>query len=185
YDPGAPPECVPARRTRGLPGRFRGRARKTSARDRDGTGKRGRRSADGHDRIRRPAGAASCPAAGWRRPPAAAAQRGAARRLAAAARGPVGPPGRAAGGTAHRRGDQPSGGAVLPLDAPEAARPVMTLALSNIAFNRGDRTVLAGVDIEVTPGSVLALVGPNGAGKTTALRLLSGELKPAVGRATL
>lgn len=61
----------------------------------------------------------------------------------------------------------------------------MTLALSNIAFNRGDRTVLAGVDIEVNPGSVLALVGPNGAGKTTALRLLSGELKPAVGRATL
>ena len=44
---------------------------------------------------------------------------------------------------------------------------------------RGD--VLAGVDLEVEGGSVLALLGPNGSGKTTLLRTLARLLRPRAG----
>src|SRR3954462_7200093 len=47
----------------------------------------------------------------------------------------------------------------------------------------GDLTVLAGVDLDVAPGEVLALLGPNGAGKTTTVRILATLLKPDAGTA--
>ncbi|NYD48970.1 ABC-2 type transport system ATP-binding protein [Actinomadura luteofluorescens] len=37
----------------------------------------------------------------------------------------------------------------------------------------GDKTVLDGIDFEVSRGTVFSLLGPNGAGKTTAVRILS------------
>ncbi|RAY17161.1 ABC transporter ATP-binding protein [Actinomadura craniellae] len=49
---------------------------------------------------------------------------------------------------------------------------------------RGFRAV-DGVDLDVTEGSVHALVGPNGAGKTTLFHLFTGFLKPSAGRITL
>jgi ABC-2 type transport system ATP-binding protein len=47
----------------------------------------------------------------------------------------------------------------------------------------GSTTALAGVDLEVPEGSVLALLGPNGAGKTTLVRVLTTLLRPDGGRA--
>jgi len=41
------------------------------------------------------------------------------------------------------------------------------------------------VDLEVSPGSIHALIGPNGSGKTTALRLLVGVLPPDSGSIAL
>ncbi|MBE1488879.1 ABC transporter ATP-binding protein [Plantactinospora soyae] len=49
---------------------------------------------------------------------------------------------------------------------------------------RGFRAV-DGVDLDVAPGSVHALVGPNGAGKTTLFNLLTGFLRPGAGRIEL
>lgn len=46
---------------------------------------------------------------------------------------------------------------------------------------RGFRAV-NGVDLDVTEGTVHALVGPNGAGKTTLFNLLTGFLRPSGGR---
>jgi ABC-2 type transport system ATP-binding protein len=37
----------------------------------------------------------------------------------------------------------------------------------------GDQVVLAGIDLEVPEGTILALLGPNGAGKTTTVQILS------------
>ncbi|HEY8656576.1 MAG TPA: ABC transporter ATP-binding protein [Candidatus Limnocylindria bacterium] len=45
----------------------------------------------------------------------------------------------------------------------------------------GTRRVLRGVDLDLRPGALTALVGPNGAGKSTLLRTLAGILRPAAG----
>ena len=46
----------------------------------------------------------------------------------------------------------------------------------------GKRVILGGVDLELGPGEVLALVGANGSGKTTLLRSVLGALPPLRGR---
>ncbi|MGH3390358.1 MAG: ABC transporter ATP-binding protein [Actinomadura sp.] len=45
--------------------------------------------------------------------------------------------------------------------------------------------VLRGVDFDVTPGSIFALLGSNGAGKTTVVKILSTLLKADAGTATV
>jgi len=45
----------------------------------------------------------------------------------------------------------------------------------------GSKTVVSGLDLEVTGGTVHALLGPNGAGKTTILRMLAGLTYPSQG----
>ncbi len=52
------------------------------------------------------------------------------------------------------------------------------LQARDVTYTVNGNTLLAGVDVEVRPGRVVALIGPNGAGKSTLLRILAGELKP-------
>ena len=47
----------------------------------------------------------------------------------------------------------------------------------------GGLQVLRGVDFDVTPGSIFALLGSNGAGKTTLVRILSTLLRADTGEA--
>jgi ABC-2 type transport system ATP-binding protein len=49
----------------------------------------------------------------------------------------------------------------------------------------GKVEVLRGVDLEVAPGSIVALLGANGAGKTTVVRILSTLLKANAGTASV
>jgi ABC-2 type transport system ATP-binding protein len=49
----------------------------------------------------------------------------------------------------------------------------------------GKLEVLKGVDLEVAPGSIFALLGSNGAGKTTLVRILSTLIKADAGTATV
>ena len=53
--------------------------------------------------------------------------------------------------------------------------------LRNVTKRFGQVTALAGVDLEISRGQLLALLGPNGAGKTTAVRLLLGLSAPDAG----
>src|SRR5829696_7811558 len=46
-----------------------------------------------------------------------------------------------------------------------------------------DVRVLRGVDLQVAPGSIVALLGSNGAGKTTVIKILSTLLKADAGTA--
>jgi ABC-2 type transport system ATP-binding protein len=48
-----------------------------------------------------------------------------------------------------------------------------------------DLQVLRGVDFDVSPGTIFALLGSNGAGKTTVVRILSTLLKQDAGTATV
>ncbi|MGW2093470.1 ABC transporter ATP-binding protein [Promicromonospora sukumoe] len=47
------------------------------------------------------------------------------------------------------------------------------------------RTVLDGVDLEVAPGEIVAVLGPSGCGKSTLLRQVSGLDAPTGGRVTI
>ena len=47
----------------------------------------------------------------------------------------------------------------------------------------GETTAVAGLDLRVQAGTVVALLGPNGAGKTTTIRILATLLRPDAGSA--
>jgi ABC-2 type transport system ATP-binding protein len=46
----------------------------------------------------------------------------------------------------------------------------------------GTKEAVAGIDLEIAPGSLAGLVGPNGAGKTTSLSMMTGLLRPDGGQ---
>jgi len=58
-------------------------------------------------------------------------------------------------------------------------------ALHGITKRYGANTALAGIDLELRPGELLALLGPNGAGKTTAIGLWLGLTEADAGHVTL
>jgi ABC-2 type transport system ATP-binding protein len=59
------------------------------------------------------------------------------------------------------------------------------LHVQGLEKSYGDLKVLRGVDLDVEPGSIVALLGSNGAGKTTVVKILSTLLKPDAGTATV
>jgi iron complex transport system ATP-binding protein len=59
------------------------------------------------------------------------------------------------------------------------------LRANNLAVQRGRRTVLAGIDIQLRAGHVLGVLGPNGAGKSTLLAALCDELPVSKGTVSL
>ncbi|MGN0063217.1 MAG: heme ABC transporter ATP-binding protein [Nocardioides sp.] len=56
-----------------------------------------------------------------------------------------------------------------------------SLTVRGVDVTLGGQPILRGVDLDVVPGEVLALVGPNGAGKSTLLAVMAGDLAPETG----
>jgi oleandomycin transport system ATP-binding protein len=59
----------------------------------------------------------------------------------------------------------------------------LAIEATGLAKSFGETKALAGVDLAVRRGSVLAVLGPNGAGKTTAVRILATLLRADAGTA--
>lgn len=59
------------------------------------------------------------------------------------------------------------------------------LKLEKLRAGYGSAEIVHGVDLEVAPGEMVALVGPNGAGKSTLLKSIAGVAKVMGGTLTL
>src|SRR3954465_14799160 len=59
------------------------------------------------------------------------------------------------------------------------------LGMSGVSKRFGSTQALRGVDLQLRPGEVHALVGENGAGKSTLMKVLSGAEAPDAGGMTL
>jgi len=62
-------------------------------------------------------------------------------------------------------------------------KQVITLHHINKCF--GDYTALADINCSVSQGEIFGLLGPSGAGKTTIIKILTGQIQPTRGEATL
>jgi lipopolysaccharide export system ATP-binding protein len=62
---------------------------------------------------------------------------------------------------------------------------VSTLHTSDLTKSYSGRTVVKGVNLDITSGEVVGLLGPNGAGKTTTFSMVVGLTAPDTGRVLL
>ncbi len=72
---------------------------------------------------------------------------------------------------------------VVGMTVQSAAGPAIRVQGLEKAY--GEKAVLRGVEFDVAPGSIFALLGSNGAGKTTTIRILSTLLKADAGTAAV
>ncbi|MET9394969.1 ATP-binding cassette domain-containing protein [Streptomyces sp. NPDC006624] len=105
--------------------------------------------------------------------------------------GPAGP------GRGGRRfgSDRAAGHGTAPREAPAGPRRTGTrppppisspvLTARHLRARYGGFTALDGVDLDLSPGRITAVVGPNGAGKSTLFHCLAGTLRPVRGAVRL
>lgn len=55
------------------------------------------------------------------------------------------------------------------------------VSVSGLEFRVGERSILRGVDLEVPPGEIVAVMGVSGGGKTSLLKCLGGLQRPTAG----
>ena len=55
------------------------------------------------------------------------------------------------------------------------------ITIDDLHFERGERAIFSGVDMEISRQGITAIMGPSGTGKTTLLKLIGGQLQPSQG----
>ena len=71
------------------------------------------------------------------------------------------------------------------LSAPPGGPGASRLRAEGVRLGYGDHIVVDGLDLDVLPGTVTAVIGPNGCGKSTLLRALGRLLSPTAGQVLL
>jgi len=59
------------------------------------------------------------------------------------------------------------------------------IVAEELVYSYGDLLAVDGVSFRVAEGEILGFLGPNGAGKSTTVKMLTGQIRPKGGRATL
>lgn len=59
------------------------------------------------------------------------------------------------------------------------------IVAENLTYRYGDLTAVDHISFQVDEGEILGFLGPNGAGKSTTIRMLTGQMRPKEGKATL
>jgi ABC-2 type transport system ATP-binding protein len=59
------------------------------------------------------------------------------------------------------------------------------IVAENLTYRYGELTAVDHINFHVATGEILGFLGPNGAGKSTTIKMLTGQLRPQEGKATL
>ncbi len=57
--------------------------------------------------------------------------------------------------------------------------------VQDIGHNFGEKVVLDKINFQIKKGEIFGLLGPSGAGKTTLIKILTGQIQPALGESML
>jgi ABC-2 type transport system ATP-binding protein len=60
-----------------------------------------------------------------------------------------------------------------------------SIVAKDLTYQYGDLTAIDGISFEVGEGEILGFLGPNGAGKSTTVKVLTGQLRPKSGSASV
>ncbi|GAH62723.1 unnamed protein product, partial [marine sediment metagenome] len=59
------------------------------------------------------------------------------------------------------------------------------IVAEELTYWYGELVAVDHISFNVAEGEILGFLGPNGAGKTTVIKMLTGQLRPKAGKATL
>ncbi len=59
------------------------------------------------------------------------------------------------------------------------------ISVKDLSYSYGETVAVDGISFDVAEGEVIGLLGPNGAGKSTVVKMLTGQLTPDEGTATV
>lgn len=59
------------------------------------------------------------------------------------------------------------------------------IVADQLSYRYGEQLAVDAISFDVAEGEILGFLGPNGAGKSTTVKVLTGQLRPQTGRATL
>ncbi len=62
---------------------------------------------------------------------------------------------------------------------------IPAIQAQDLTYRYGDLTAVDSISFSVGKGEILGFLGPNGAGKSTTIKMLTGQLRPHSGHATL